>query len=392
MNDRVIFHIDMNNFFATVEGIDRPELSGVPYAVCGDPEMRHGIVLAKDQLAKSCGVKTGEPIFMAKQKCPSLVVIRPHYEKYEEVSRCARAIYETYTDRVESFGIDECWCDMSGNVDMKNAAMLADEIRERIKKLLRVTVSVGVSFNKVFAKLGSDMKKPDATTVITRDNYKDVVWGLPATSLLFVGGATERTLSRYSVDTVGDIANADPKFLSLILGKNGELLYRYANGGDTEPVALAGESDKPKSISKSFTTAKDMVSFDELKALGAYLCDDTVFRLRSVGMLCSTVGITLRYSEMRSVSRQCKLEKPTDVTCDIMNAAMELVRQNYSEGVPVRLLGVQLSDLRSGDDLQLTLESESEQRKKLLEDTVFGLRSKYGVDILRSGVRLTQKK
>lgn len=391
MSDRVIFHIDMNNFFATVEGIDHPELAGVPYAVCGSPELRHGIVLAKDQLAKSYGVKTGEPIFMAKQKCPSLVIVPPHHEKYEEVSRCARAIYETYTDRVESFGIDECWCDMSGIVNMRTAPQLADELREKVKSLLRVTVSVGVSFNKVFAKLGSDMKKPDATTVITRENYKSVVWELPANALLFVGGATERTLSRYSIETVGDLARSDPKFLSLVLGKNGELLHRYANGGDTEPVAFADSSTPPKSISKSFTTAKDMVSLEELKALAAYLCDCTVFRLRSLGMLCSTVGISVKSSELRCISRQCKLEKPTDVSSDILSAAMELTKSCYTEGTPVRMLGIQLSDLRSGDDIQLTLETESEQRKKQLEATVFELRSKYGIDILRSGVRLKKK-
>lgn len=389
MNDRVIFHIDMNNFFASVEGIDRPELLGVPYAVCGEPELRHGIVLAKNQIAKQFGIKTGDTIFMAKQKCPELIVLSPNYSKYEEISRQARAIYETYTDRVESFGIDECWCDMSGAVKFSSARELADVIRAKIRDTLHITVSIGVSFNKIFAKLGSDMKKPDATTVISRDGLRDTVWKLPASALMFVGGATQKMLSRYSIYTIGDIAESDPKLLELLLGKNGRALYNYANGMDASSVALADSAVLPKSVSRSCTPERDLCSKAELRALGSYLSDCISFRLHELDMLCSSVGIVIKDTEMRTGSKQKRLSEPCSLSRSINSAAMSLVDELYRDGSPVRAFGVCAFDLKEADNVQLSFDINGDQRYGALEDTVFDLRSRFGTSVVKSASQLS---
>lgn len=210
MTDRTILHCDMNNFYASVECLYNPALRGKPVAVGGDVEARHGIILAKNYEAKKYGVQTGEALWQAKQKCPGLTIVPPSFEKYLRFSRLAREIYGCYTDRIESFGLDECWLDLTGSERLFGGGKaVADKLRERIKFELGVTISVGVSHNKIFAKLGSDMKKPDATTVITRENYKDVVWPLPVSDLLFVGPATTRKLARYGIHTIGQLAQAD---------------------------------------------------------------------------------------------------------------------------------------------------------------------------------------
>ena len=379
MKDRIIFHVDMNNFFASVEGRGRPELRDVPYAVCGDPAMRHGIVLAKNTIAKGYGVKTGEPIFAAKQKCPSLIVLPPHYEKYEAISKAARRIYSDYSDRVESFGIDECWCDISAESDIKRAEELANELRARIKRELDVTVSIGVSFNKIFAKLGSDYKKPDATTVITRDNFRRLVWALPVSDLLFVGSATERALSRYGIHTIGDLACTDRGFLRLILGKNGETLHTYANGEDHSPVLRKDDIPPPKSVSKSATLPYDLVSFGQLRALAHDMTEELCVRLRELDMLGGTVGIMLKDSELHSFIKQKSLERPSLLAYDILRAAEELIRSSYTEGTPIRAFGIRISELSDYSGSQLTFDTDGvHERRERLEATLFSLRKRYG--------------
>ena len=252
---RSILHCDMNNFYASVECMLDPALKKYPIAVCGSVEERHGIVLAKNYKAKAFDVKTGDAVWQAKQKCKDLVVVPPHYEEYIKYSKLARSVYERYTDQVEPYGMDECWLDISGTESLFGSPeKVANEIRETMKFELGLTISVGVSFNKIFAKLGSDMKKPDAVTVIPKDTFKEKIWGLPAADLLGVGRATQRVLDSYCIRTIGDLANTDPEFLRRRLGKNGVVLWNYANGNDLSLVAKKDFVSPIKSVGHGITS------------------------------------------------------------------------------------------------------------------------------------------
>lgn len=252
---RSILHVDCNNFYASVECLYRPEIRDFPVAVAGDPEARHGIILAKNMMAKKLGVTTGEAIWEAKLKAPGLVLVPPDYKKYLRFSRMAREIYGEYTEQVESFGLDECWLDITGSLPMlyKDPVTIAHEIRQRVKEELGITVSVGVSFNKIFAKLGSDLKKPDAVTVIPYENFQEIVWPLPVGDLLYVGSATRRKLELVAVNTIGDLARYDRELLRWKLGKWGLILHDFANGLDTAPVRCIGEAEQIKSIGNGIT-------------------------------------------------------------------------------------------------------------------------------------------
>ncbi|MBP1763246.1 MAG: polymerase [Firmicutes bacterium] len=258
---RTILHVDLNNFYASVECLYRPELRNFPVAVTGDAEARHGIILAKNQLAKLAGVTTGEAIWQARQKCPRLICLPPDFRKYLRFSRLARTIYADYTDQIEPFGIDEAWLDVTGSIQLFGTGPeIADTIRQRLRSELGITASIGASYNKIFAKLGSDMKKPDATTVITAENFRNIVWPLPAGELLYVGRSTQRKLKSRFINTIGDLAKADPRNLRLLLGVWGETLRQFANGLDTSPVRLSGEESIIKSIGNSTTTPRDLVN------------------------------------------------------------------------------------------------------------------------------------
>ena len=251
---RVILHCDMNNFYASVECMLNPELKNKPVAVCGSVEERHGIVLAKNYAAKAFGVSTGEAIWQAKQKCQDLVIVEPHYEQYMKFSKLAREIYGRYTDQIEPYGMDECWLDVTGSGCMGTGFEIADEIRRTVKFELGLTISAGVSFNKIFAKLGSDMKKPDAITCIEADSFREKIWCLPASDLLGVGRATEKVLSGYGIHTIGELAATSDDFLKCRLGKNGLAIKKYANGLDDSPVMLSDYVSPVKSIGHGITT------------------------------------------------------------------------------------------------------------------------------------------
>ena len=256
---RKILHSDMNNFYASVECMLNPSLKGYPVAVCGSVEERHGIVLAKNYPAKAYGVATGEAVWQAKEKCPDLIVVPPHYEEYIKYSKLAREIYQRYTNQVEPYGMDECWLDITG-FGVGDPTAVAHEIRNTIKSELGLTVSVGVSFNKIFAKLGSDMKKPDAVTTIPHDTFREKIWSLPASDLLFVGRATKRFLDRFCIRTIGDLANTQPEFLKSHIGVNGLKLWRYANGYDDSPVMKQDYKSPVKSVGHGTTTVEDLKS------------------------------------------------------------------------------------------------------------------------------------
>jgi len=382
MKERVILHSDLNNFYASVECLHRPEIRDKPVAVCGDPAARHGIVLAKNYLAKATGIQTGEVIWQARQKCPNLVVLPPNYPLYLRFGRLARGIYASYTDQVEPFGLDEAWLDVEGSEQLfGDGARIADEIRERVKAELGVTASVGVSYNKIFAKLGSDMKKPDATTVITRDNFKEKVWPLPAGELLYVGRATKRKLARFGISTIGDIACTDPAFLKAQLGKWGEVLWSFANGHDHSQVVHMGEESLIKSVGNSITTPRDLENDEDVQMIFYVLSESVAARLREHGFKCRTAHIHIRDKDLFTFGVQGKFAKPTNLSKDLAEKAMVLFREHYSWSNPIRSVGVRGCDLIAADTHeQLSLFENEEQRVKQekVEATVDILRRRFG--------------
>jgi DNA polymerase-4 len=377
---RTILHVDLNNYYASVECLYRPEIRDKPVIVCGDVEARHGIILAKNYIAKALGVKTGEAIWEAKQKCPGLVLVRADFSKYLRFSRLARKIYEEYTDKVEAFGIDECWLDISGTEKIfGSSSEIADTIRQRLRDELGLTGSVGVSWNKIFAKLGSDMKKPDATTIITADNFHDKVWPLPVGELLHVGRSTRRKLQNRAIYTIGDLAKRDVYSLRLLLGAWGETLHSFANGIDSAPVRLTGESSIIKSVGNSTTTLRDLVNNEDVKLIIYVLAESVAARLRKHGFKCRTVSISVRGNDLISFERQGKLSVPTFLSGDIAQKAMELFKANYRWDKPIRSLGVRGSDLVTADGhIQIDLFDNSKIDAETLAITVDNLHERFG--------------
>ena len=390
--ERVILHSDLNNFYASVELRDHPELRGRPLAVCGDPEARHGIVLAKDQLAKKAGVKTGDAIWQAKQKCRELQIVLPHYDRYLQVSSATREIYVSYTDQVEPFGLDECWLDVGGSAGLfGSGAAIGDEIRDRIRRELGLTVSVGVSYNKVFAKLGSDYKKPDATTVITRDNYRELVWTLPVSDLLYVGPATTKKLGRYGVRTIGDLARASLEFLQLTLGKVGVMLWQFANGQDRSQVAPYYFVPPVKTVGNSTTAPRDLSTDDDVKITLYALCESVATRLRAQFSVCSTVQLGVRDAGLLWYERQVKLPLPSCSSSALFHAAFALFQENRPSK-PVRSLSVRASGLSleaEADQFSLFPEENRARRHTDLERAMDQIREKYGYHSIQRGIMLT---
>ena len=384
--DRVIFHCDLNSFYASVELLDHPELKDKPVAVCGDPESRHGIILAKNEPAKQYKVQTAETIWQARRKCPNLVLLPAHHWKYREYSQKVNAIYERYTDLVEPFSIDESWLDVTGTLHLfgGDGKALADEIRRVIREELGLTVSVGVSFNKVFAKMGSDYKKPDATTVITRENFQQLLWPLPVTDLLFVGRAAARVLGGYGVRTIGDLAAFDRDSLGEILGKGGYTLHDYATGREHAPVIAARDMPGPKSVGNGLTFPRNLMGWEELRTALSELADEVAARLRKHGLKCTTVQITVRDPAFKDICRQKRLAAPTYVSRDLTDSAMELLRSCWNERQPVRALTITAQNLveegDAGEQVDLFAADAIPRRDKLekLEKAMDSIRDKYG--------------
>lgn len=393
---RSIIHVDMNNFYASVECLYRPEIRHLPVAVAGDPLNRHGIILAKNMIAKKMGVKTGEAIWEAKQKAPGLITVPPDFQKYLRFSRLARKILYDYTDQIEAFGLDENWADVTGSLGLFDTAYdIAEEIRQRVKDELGVTVSIGVSFNKIFAKLGSDLKKPDAITMIPADNFQNIVWPLPAGDLLYVGKATERKLRKLGIITIGGIANCPLDVLTQLLGKWGEVLWLFANGKDSSPVRKIDESAAVKSIGNGTTCPRDLTTEEDIKLVFMVLAESVAARLRDYGLKCTGVQIMVRDSKLYYMTRQSKLLKPTNLSDDILNKAMELFNNNYDWWRPVRALGlsgINLITEHSGIELSLFEDPEKDVQKENLARVVDGLRKRFGHDaVLRAAALLDSK-
>lgn len=393
--DRTILHCDLNAFYASVECVFNPHLKTVPMAVAGNPKHRHGIILAKNQLAKEAGVKTAETVWQADRKCPGLVLVPPRHEEYAKYSRLVNDIYQEFTDLVEPFGIDESWLDVTGVLHLfGDGRAMADRIRQTVRERLDLTLSVGVSFNKVFAKLGSDYKKPDATTVITRENFKSMLWPLPVSRLLFVGKVTQKTLSGIGITTIGQLAALDKESLIALLGKTGGMLHDYANGVDESPVRSAYADQDLKSVGNGTTFDRDLVGFQEILSGIMPLCDEVATRMRKYGVKCQVISVQIKDPKFRNISRQKTLSAPTHLTREIADTAMELIRSAWNDKAPVRSIIITGSNLVSSDQAveQLSffdeLDTIDRQRYEKLDQTVDQIRQKFGKEAIGLGGRI----
>ncbi len=384
MADRVILHSDLNNFFASVESVFEPSLKGVPLAVCGDEAARHGIVLAKNEIAKSYGIRTGDTINDAKRKCQYLVIRPTHYKEYVKYSRRVREIYMHYATRIEPFGIDEAWIDVSDLAKRSKTELfesgraIAEEIRQRVKSETGLTVSIGVSFNKTFSKLASDMKKPDAVTVISHSDFKKMIWDMPVGELLFVGRSTREVLKRMKIERVGELACRKRSTLKNEFGKFGETLWDRANGYDPSPVAYYCSDDGTKSISNSTTTPYDLTTPEEICSVLTPLSEEVTEQLRSRHINASTVRVYIKYSDFSSFVRQTKIN-PTNNTDEIFRQAFDLLMKNYDPSMPIRSVGVGVEDF-SGAEME---QQDIFHIPTALDMTVDSLRQKYGDGVIK---------
>lgn len=374
--DRVILHSDLNNFYASVECSIRPELQGKPLAVAGSKEKRHGIVLAKNEIAKACGIKTGDTIWQAKQKCPDLIVVSPHFDLYMSYSEQVFELYTQYTDMVEPFGPDECWLDVTGSTHLFGSGKeIADKIRADIKRKFGLTASVGVSFNKVFAKLGSDIKKPDATTVIDRQNFRSIIWKLPVSDMLMVGKKTAEKLDGINIHTIGDLANADSFALQKLLGVNGISIYKSARGEDTEQVRKYHLSREVKSVGHGMTAVRDITTTEDAQILILYLSDLVATRMRKYGVRGSGISVHIRYSDLSGESKQTNMPL-TCASTIIAENALKLYKEIATK--PARTITVTVFNLSHGDYMQLSLFGEDVEKAEKLDKAIDIIRAKYG--------------
>lgn len=379
--EALYLHIDMNNFYASVECAERPELRGLPVAVAGDPAKRHGVVLAKNQIAKKYGVKTGDTVWEAQMKAPGIVFLPPHFDKYDKISKRMFGICNNYSCYVEPFGPDECWLDCTQTAKLLGGgSAIADNLRRQVKRELGITASVGVSFTKMFAKLGSDMKKPDGTTVIDRDNFRGKVWPLPAAELCGVGRSTEAKLRSMNILTIGDLAESDERVIKRMLGKPGADLRRTARGEDAGEVREAVRRRDAKSVGHGLTALRDLRTEDDIRTLVYYLSELVAARLRKYGFRAKGVAVSARSSELTRQSRQKALPYPVSSSDDIAAAALELLFSFY-DGAPLRSVDVSTYMLVGEcEPQQLSFFDDSLTSAKCekLDRTIDRLRLKYG--------------
>lgn len=382
LGERTILHSDMNCFYASVEMMLDPSLRGKAVAVCGSTENRHGIVLAKSELAKKAGVKTGMVNWEARQRCPDLIMVKPQYEQYLKYSELARNIYQRYTDQVEPYGMDECWLDVGGSRSVCGSGMeIAEDIRKTVKEELGLTVSIGVSFNKMFAKLGSDMKKPDAITEIRKAEFKEKIWSLPASDLLFVGRATTAKLEQYGITTIGGVANADPQFLKRLLGVNGLGLWRSASGLDDSPVMHKDFVSPIKSVGHGITCTADLENEDEVWKVMLELSQDIGHRLRIHKLKASGVQISIRSNDLGFRQYQAPLTLATQSPSVIAHKAIQIFRDNYHWIMPLRAVTVRAINLHpKNEPEQIDLFTDMRQLERLdrLDDCIEDIRRRFG--------------
>ena len=388
--DRVILHCDMNGFFASVELLDYPQLKDKPMAVCGSPENRHGIILAKNEIAKKYGVVTAETLWQARKKCPDLQVVPPHHDKYKHYSRMINDIYLRFTDMVEPFSVDESWLDVTASRQLFGTGReIADTIRQTVKKELGLTLSAGVSFNKIFAKMGSDYKKPDATTVITRENFMNILWPLDIREMFFVGKATADKLNEYGIRTIGELALADRQMVMAMLGRQGGVIHDYANGLDTTPVLRFDQLEKVKSIGNGTTFRRNLQEEKDIRTAVTGLSDTVAARLRSHKMKAFGVKVDIKDPDLKVISRQQQLDNPANITDIIAETAMSIIRKSWKIRDPIRMLtitAINLCDENQAQQLSLfadenVLAEKGEKVERAMDD----IRKKFGTDAIKFG-------
>lgn len=383
--ERVVLHCDCNSFYASVELLKRPELRHLPVAVSGSVDDRHGIILAKNEAAKKFNVKTAETVWQAKKKCPALILLPPHHKEYRRYYTIINEIYQSYTDRVEPFSIDESWLDISGSWQLFGASprQVADRLRNQVREETGLTISVGLSFNKSFAKIASDYKKPDATTEFTRENFQQVLWPLPVSVMMFVGERAEQSLASLGIQTVGDLAGADRELLAEVLGRQGPQLQRTAQGLDDDPVAETGAYTPPKSVGNGLTFRRNLVGYQDVRVGIGSLADEVAGRLRRHKLYAGGVQVTVKSPELKVITRQRGLPHATNLARDLTEAAMALMREHWDFAKPIRMLTVTAQHLSEMPfAVQTSLFDEAppglDPKREKLERSIDGIRERYG--------------
>ena len=388
--NRVILHCDMNGFFASVELLDYPEFRDKPMAVCGDPESRHGIILAKNEIAKRYGIVTAETLWQARKKCPDLQTVPPHHKKYQHYSRLINEIYLQYTDMVEPFSVDESWLDVTASQKLfGNGKQIADKIRHQVKKELGLTLSAGVSFNKIFAKMGSDYKKPDATTVITQENYKNILWPLDIRDLFFVGKATADKLQGIGIHTIGQLAESDRHTVTALLGKQGSIIHDYANGLDQTPVSRFDEREDVKSIGNGSTFRRNLEGIQDIRTAVIALSDTVAVRLRQKKKKAFGVKVDIKDPSLKVISRQQQLDNPTNLAENIADAAVSIIEKSWNLRHPIRMLTVTAINLCPEDQAQqlslFSSENIQNETGEKMERAMDDIRKKFGRNAITFG-------
>jgi len=393
MKNRAILHSDANCFYASCEMVLQPELRGKAVAVCGKVEDRHGIVLAKSEKAKQAGVTTGMPNWEALKKCPDLIIVPPRFEYYSQFSKLLHGIYERYTDYVEPFGLDECWLDVTDNI--KSPMEIAEEIRQAVKDELGLTVSIGVSFNKVFAKLGSDLKKPDAITEINEQNFKSLVWRLPCSELLYCGRQTTIQLERLAVHTIGDLAALPLDYIVKKFGKNGHSLWLFANGLDDSEVAHKDFYEPPKSIGHGVTCVENLESYEEANKVIVSLCQDIGYKLRKSRLSATGVALTVKNVHLVCQTFQARLQAPTQDELVISKEAYRLLRESYTFREKIRAITVTAIGLTEEDaplQAMLLYDYAADEKRNKLNSALDELKNTFGREIIKPAVILDESK
>lgn len=385
---RTILHCNLNAFFASVELLSYPELQNKPVAVCGSSENRHGIILAKNEHAKKYNIRTAETVWQAKKKCPELIFLQPHHELYKKYSKIVNNIYLQYTNQVEPFGIDESWLDVTASRKLFGTGKeIADKLRTEVKQKTGLTISVGVSFNKVFAKLGSDYKKPDATTVISKENYKQIVYPLPVSDLLYVGKSSYEKLNKLGIHTIGELAAADSDMLYNLLGKQGAMLYNYALGNDTSPVLDYNHLNDVKSVGNGTTFDHDLANIEEIRNGVMHLCETVSLRLSRANLKSKCIQVSIKYSDFKVKSRQTMLDRPIFSVRDLYNTAMNIIISSHLNEKPIRLITVTacaLCDITAQVQLSI-FDEEKNEKSDALAKAMYKINEKYS-----SGVHLAR--
>lgn len=388
---KTILHCDANSFYASVEKVLNPSLRNLPIAVCGDIKKRHGIVLAKSEEAKKCGVFTGENIGDAIKKCPDLVLIPPNYISYVNYSKLLRSIYLKYTSLVESFGIDECWLDITSLVNIENTPYsIAKKISEEVKTITGLTISIGISFNKIFAKIGSDYKKPDAITEINYSNYKEIVYPLDVSSMLYIGSATKKILNKLNIYTIGDLANADPSLLKYYLGSNGEMLYKFSLGEADDCVMSNDVENDPKSIGNGTTLPSDIVTTEQIRQVVYSISQIVSYRLRKKKSMAYGVALSIRLNDLSFRVKRYKAFSPFNTINKISELALDLIEDIYQPNVdlPIRAITINVFSIVSDNEpIQASLfDDDLQEKESKLENEIFKINKKYGKSMVKKAI------